>query len=60
MKPIRFLPTLCLTAIAISAYAVKPKTDTTNRWMRITDVERTDSSLRVGVRLQNPPHFWVK
>lgn len=27
--------------------------------MRITDVERTDSSTRIGVRLQNYPHFWV-
>ena len=43
----------------MSAYAIVPKTETSTRWMRITDVERTDSSTRIGVRLQNYPHYWV-
>lgn len=60
MKTNRFFSILCLIAIAISAYALVPKTETTTRWMRVTDVERTDSALRVGIRLQNHPHYWVQ
>lgn len=59
MKTIRLLSILCLLVIFIPAYSIKPKTETTNTWMRITDVERTDSNLRIGVRLQNFPHYWV-
>ena len=60
MKTNRIISLLCLVAIAISAYALVPKTETTTRWMRVTDVERTDSALRVGIRLQNYPRFWVQ
>ncbi len=59
MKINRLFSMLCLPAMFMSAYAIVPKTETTCRWMRVTDVERTDSSTRVGVRLQNFPHFWV-
>lgn len=59
MKISRFLSILCITAVLLPAYAITPKTETSNRWMRITDVERTDSALRVGVRLRHLPHYWV-
>ena len=60
MKTNRIISILFLVAMAISAYALVPKTETTTRWMRVTDVERTDSALRVGIRLQNYPRFWVQ
>ncbi len=60
MKTKRISLLLCFIAVFISAFAIMPKTETSNRWMRITDVERTDSALRVGIRLQNYPHYWVK
>ena len=56
MKIIRLLTILCLQAIAMSAFAIVPKTETSCYWMRITDVERTDSSTRIGVKLQHHPH----
>lgn len=59
MKINRIFSVLCLPALVMSAYAIVPKTETTCRWMRITDVERTDSTTRVSVRLQHQPHFWV-
>lgn len=59
MKIIRLMTILCLHAIVMSAQAIVPKTETTCHWMRVTDVERTDSSTRVGVRLQNYPRYWV-
>ncbi|MDE5997160.1 MAG: hypothetical protein K2G77_03000, partial [Muribaculaceae bacterium] len=60
MKTTRIFSILCLIAIAISSYALVPKTETTTRWMRVTDVERTDSALRVGIRLQHYPRYWVQ
>ena len=59
MKTKRALSFLFLPAIAMSAQAILPKTETSCHWMRITDVERTDSSTRVGVRLQHLPRYWV-
>lgn len=60
MKTKHLLLTLSLTAVFLSTYALVPKTETSTRWMRITDVERTDSALRVGIRLQNYPRYWVQ
>lgn len=51
---------IALSALFLSAYAIVPKTDTQARFVRVTDVERTDSSLRLGVRLQNMPNAWVR
>ena len=59
MKTKRALSILFLPAIVMSAQAIIPKTETSCHWMRITDVERTDSSTRVGVRLQHLPRYWV-
>ncbi|MDE6341169.1 MAG: TlpA family protein disulfide reductase [Muribaculaceae bacterium] len=60
MKATRLLTMLCLPAAILSANAIVPKTETTCHWMKVIDVERTDSSTRVGVRLQNHPNFWVR
>ncbi|MDE6696770.1 MAG: hypothetical protein K2K25_07805 [Muribaculaceae bacterium] len=59
MKINRIFSAICLPALVISAYAIVPKTETTCRWMKVTDVERTDSTTRVNVKLQNRPHSWV-
>lgn len=60
MKTKRLLFIFCFITVCLSALALVPKTETNTRWMRITDVERTDSTLRVGVRIQHYPHNWVK
>ncbi len=60
MKTKRLFLLFCFITVFLSVLAIMPKTETSTRWMRITDVERTDSALRVGIRLQNYPHYWVK
>ncbi|MDE6521429.1 MAG: TlpA family protein disulfide reductase [Muribaculaceae bacterium] len=47
-------------ALAFTANALLPKTELQPRWLRVTDVERTDSATRVGIRLQNIPNYWVR
>lgn len=53
---------LVLTVSAVlfmSAVAFVPRTETAPRYLRVTGVERTDSCLRLSVRLQNYPGYWV-
>ena len=47
-------------ALALTANAFLPKTELQPHWLRVTDVERTDSATRVGIRLQNIPNYWVR
>ncbi|MDE6695717.1 MAG: hypothetical protein K2K25_02445 [Muribaculaceae bacterium] len=49
----------CL-AISFNSYALLPKIDLQPIWVRVTEVELTDSATRVGLRLQNIPGNWVK
>ncbi len=60
MKNLRLIPLLCIMFIFMNSNALVPKTETKCRWMKVTDVERTDSALRVGIRLQNYPRYWVR
>jgi len=59
MKIHRLQLILALPALFLSAYAIVPKTEATPRYSRVTNVERTDSSLRVGIRLQHLANYWV-
>lgn len=49
-----------LPSLFMSAYAIVPKVESTPTYLRVTDVERTDSALRVGIKFQNLPGYWVK
>ncbi len=61
MKIHRLLTTMALSSLFLSsAYSIVPKTELNTRYSKVTNVERTDSSLRVGIRLQSRPNFWVK
>lgn len=60
MKSNRIIVLMTLLTLYASAYALMPKTEKKCHYVKITDVERTDSSLRVGVRLQNHPNYWVQ
>ncbi|MDE5840303.1 MAG: TlpA family protein disulfide reductase [Muribaculaceae bacterium] len=59
MKINRFFALMAIPALFISAYAMVPKTEKQQKYLRITDVQRTDTSLRIGVRLQHLPNYWV-
>lgn len=48
-----------LPALFMSAFAHTPKTECSPRYIKVTNIERTDSSLRMGVRLQHFPGYWV-
>lgn len=50
---------LCLSSLVMPAYAIKPKTEIAARYLRIKDVERTDSCLRIEVSLKHLPNYWV-
>ncbi len=60
MKIIRLFAMAVLSALFLSASAFIPKTEKSSSYVKITNVERTDSSLRLGIRLQNRPNFWVR
>ncbi len=60
MKINRLLALMAFTALFFSAYAIVPITELNTRYSKVTNVERTDSSLRIGIRLQNFPNYWVK
>lgn len=60
MKIFRLAMMTAASALILSAYSLTPKTDTTNPFMRITGVERTDSALRMNVTLFHLPGYWVK
>ncbi len=60
MKTNRFFAAMATLALFGSASAIVPKIEKPLRYMKITDVERTDSNLRVGVTLQHRPNFWVR
>ncbi len=49
-----------LSILFVSAVAIVPKTETKISYRDITDVERTDSTLRVSVRMSNRPNYWCK
>lgn len=51
---------MAVSAIFLSSYAIVPKTELNTRFSKVTNVERTDSSLRLRIRLQNFPNYWVK
>ena len=59
MKLNRLYAIMAIPILFFSTYAFVPKTEKTLRYLRITGVERTDTSLRVGVRLQHLPNYWV-
>ncbi len=60
MNNYRLTILIALLTIFLSAHAIVPKVEVTPRYLRITDVERTDSALRIGIRLQHYPNYWVK
>lgn len=60
MKTNIFAILAALMSTCLSAYAIAPKVEVTPRYLKITDVERTDSTLRIGVRLQHYPNYWVR
>ncbi len=60
MKIYRLIIFLALSSLFLSAYGFAPKTETTPNYLRITDVERTDTSLRLSVKLQHLPNYWVR
>lgn len=47
------------TALAFTANALSPKIELQPSWIRVLDVERTDSATRVGVRFQYPAGYSV-
>lgn len=51
---------LVLAGMAFTASALRPKTETVSSHQLITDIERTDSALRVGIRLQHYPKYWCE
>ena len=59
MKINRLYAIMAIPILFFSTYAFVPKSEKTLRYLRITGVERTDTSLRVGVRLQHLPNYWV-
>lgn len=54
-----FILVACV-ATSFNSYAILPRIELQPFWMRVTDVEQTDSATRVGIRFQNIPGYWVK
>lgn len=51
---------LALVTTVLATSALVPKTETTAHYMRVLNVERNDSSLRVALRLLHQPKYWVQ
>lgn len=60
MKTNRLIALMAIPTFFVSVYAMVPKIEKKCHYVKVTGVERTDSSLRVGVRLQNYPNYWVQ
>lgn len=61
MRYTRFTVIAAASALLLSAYSFAPKIDVNNNpFMKITGVERTDSTLRKNVTLFHLPGYWVE